>query len=59
MKLIADAKLRQNGEWIMRGQEFEASDQDAEDLIAMDMAHPATIVERVKRQYRRRDMTAQ
>lgn len=58
-KLIADAKLMQDGKWYYRGQEFEANEQDAADLEAMGMAHAATITERVKRTYRRRDMTAQ
>lgn len=62
--MIADAKLRQDGEWIRPGKPFRCSLSDAADLKAMGMAHRAPgvveeAVERVKRQYRRRDLTAQ
>lgn len=46
-RLIAETKLRNNGEWIMPGGKFTASDQDAEDLVAMRMARKETVVEKV------------
>jgi len=56
-KMIADAKLRQDGVWFKCGDVFECTDTDADDLKSMGMAHEAE--EPAKRQYRRRDMTAQ
>lgn len=46
-KMIADAKLRQNGKWVHPGETFTATDEDAADLVAMKMARKATVVEKV------------
>lgn len=57
-KMIAQAKIRQEGVWLKPGDKFECSQGDADDLMAMGFAQPDTD-EPPKRQYRRRDMTAQ
>lgn len=56
-KMIAEARIRQDGVWLKPGDEFECTAADADDLKAMKMARP--VDDRPRRQYRRRDMTAQ
>lgn len=58
-KMIADAKFKHDGAWLKRDDEFTCSAEDADDLKAMGMAHDGPGDETAKRQYRRRDMTAQ
>lgn len=58
-RMIADSKIRQDGVWLKPGDVFECTPGDAADLEAMGFAHRDTSDVPVRRQYRRRDMTAQ
>lgn len=66
VKMIADARIRQDGVWLKPGDPFECSERDAADLESktMRMAHRApgvveAAVEQVRHTYRRRNLTAQ
>lgn len=58
-KMIAETKIRQDGVWLKNGDPFEATDEDAADLVSMKMARYETKDMTPKRRYNRRDMTAQ
>lgn len=61
-KMISDAKIKQDGVWLKRGDLFECTDGDAEDLEAMGFAHPAPDADlpvAPRQTYRRRNLTAQ
>ena len=61
MKLIAESRFFHNGRRLSVNEEFEADEEEALDLIAIQRAHraPEGIVDRVTRTYRRRDMKAE
>lgn len=46
-KLIAETKIRHNGKWLVPGNTFTATDEDAADLIAMKMARMETVPEKI------------
>jgi hypothetical protein len=56
VRLVATARQKYDGRSLVSGDEFEATAQDAEDLIALHMARPAESEPRI---YRRRDMRAE
>lgn len=60
-RMIAQARILQNGVPLKAEDPFECNEQDAADLVSMQLARYAEVVEEEKprRTYRRRDMTAQ
>jgi len=61
VKLVSSARHNYGGRTLSVGDEFEATEQDAEDLIALHFAilAPQRKTLHVKRQYKRRDMKAE
>jgi uncharacterized protein (DUF1330 family) len=60
VKLVSSARHNYGGRTLSVGDEFEATEQDAEDLIALHFAtRPQRKTLHVKREYKRRDMKAE
>lgn len=57
VRLIATARQNYEGRSLVPNDEFEATERDAEDMIALHLARRAEANE--KRTYRRRDMRAE